>query len=455
MKNRNNILTIVTALAALVLVSGCSKTSQQEATGKGTIRGINSIVTSPDLNFMIEERNIGSSAFKGAAGFVEYDDLSYNFNFDIFLPGDSSSTRLATEFIDVVADTEYTLVITGSVANPAILRWEELERTWDGTETVFEADFVHLSPVLGEVDVYFDTVGTAPALGNAIGTLNYGDRIPYAEFQDAQYRLIITPKDDIDPLNYLYQSVPLTSTAATRVTFALFESDPTITADVAVNLISANGGSSSIPDSTKPPVIRLLHAAQDVGRVDGFFNNDFGTIVFPDVGFGETSAYTDIATLATPVTLTDVGNTGAIVHEEEIGGGGNSKRTLVLGGQSGTLVFKMLVDGARSLETFPVIRLTNASINAGFVSIYLLDPGTPITEDVVPLYGGLATLVDTGFFGITPGARELTVTAIGDKTPISTPIPIDLANGDFADIVILDTVDPAIVEVIIVNSNLP
>jgi hypothetical protein len=455
MKHRNRITSAVALLIALALVGGCAKTSQTEATGKGTIRGINAIVTAPDLSFLIEERSLGSVTFKGVAGFNRYDDLSYNFNFDIQLPGTTSLTRLATEFIDVVADTEYTLVLTGSVANPTIMRWEEPERTWAETETVFEADFVHLSPEIGEVDVYFAPVGIAPTLGSAIGTLNYGDRIPYAEFQDAQFQIFVTPKDDVDPLNYLYQSAIFSSSPGTRVTFALFDPDPSITADIAVNLISASGGSTSIPDITKPAVIRLLHAAIDIGRVDGFFNSDFATNVFPDVGFGEVSAYTDIGTIATTVTLTDLGNTGAIVHEEEISGSGNSKRTIVLGGASSTLLFKGLRDEGRPLETNPVMRITNTSLNSDVVTIYLLDPGTPITADERPVYAGLPVQVDTGFFGIESGIRELTITSFGTIEPISTPITIDVTNGDFADIVILDNVDPGVVDVVIFDSNLP
>jgi len=455
MRNSNRITSVLAVFMALVLVGGCAKTSQTEATGKGTIRGINAIVTAPDLSFLIEERNIGSATFKGAAGFAEYDDLTYNFNFDIFLPSATSPTRLATEFIDVVADTEYTLVLAGSIANPTIMRWEAPERTWDESETVFEADFVHLSPAIGEVDVYFAPVGTIPALGSAIGTLNLGDRIPYAEFQDAQFQLIVTPKDDVDPLNYLYQSATFSSTPATRVTFALFDPDPSITADIAVNLINANGASTSIPDATKPAIIRLLHAALDIDRVDGFLNNDFNAPAFPDVGFGEVSAYSDIGSTATPVTLTDVGNIGAVVHEEEISGGANSKRTVVFGSESGTLLFKGLRNDARPLETYPVIRLTNASANADAVNIYVLDPGTVITEDDRPAYGGLPSQVDTGFFGVDEGIHELTITSFGDLTPISTPLAIDLAIGDFLDIVILDNVDPTIVDVVIFDSNLP
>jgi len=447
------IIAVAITLLAVAAIGGCAKTAQVEATGKGTIRGINSIATSPELQFKIEERILGGTTYKGVAGFSEYDDLTYNFNFDLFLPGDTEATRLATQLLDVAVDTEYTIVLTGTLANPTLISWEAAERDFDPAETVFETDFAHLAPTLGEVDVYFATLGTVPVLGDAIGSLNYGERIPYQEFADGEFDLIITAKDD--PLNILFQSRTLDSVPASRVTFAVFDPDPTITANVAVNIISANGASASLADVRFPGNVRVLHAAFGTGRVDGFLNSDFNSIIFPDIGFGELSAYRDIDNTVTALTLTDVGNSGAPVHEEEIIIPSNSKQTIVFGGAPGALSFTNLTDDARSLETFPVIRFTNMSINIEFLNIYMLPPGTVITEESTTRFSGFPSLLSTGFFGSDEGAHEITITLRDEIAPISTPITIDVVNGDIVDIVILDTADPAVVDVVIFDSTLP
>lgn len=451
MTNIRRIIAAAVALTVIAAIGGCAKTAQVEATGKSMVRGINSIVTSPELIFLIEELSLGSIAYKDAVGFVEYDDLSYNFNFDIFPPDSATTIRLATEFIDVVADTEYTVVLTGTIANPAIFSWEAPERIFDAAETVFEADFAHLSPTLGEVDVYFVPENTAPMLGDAIGTLNYGERIPYQEFADGRFELIITLKDD--PLNFLYQSLPLSSTPATRVTFSIFDPDPSITADIAVNLINPNGGSASLPDVNTPANVRLLHAAFGTVNVNGYFNNDLNTIIFPNVGLGGISSYTDIDTVLTPFTVTDATNSAATVHEEEIIIGSNSKSTIILGGEPGSLLYRELRDEARPLESFPVVRITNMSINANVIDIYMLPPGTVIAEETATQFSGLPSLVDTGFFGPAEGTHEITVTLFGEITPISVPVTIDVVNGDIVDIAILDTVDPAMVDLFIFDST--
>jgi hypothetical protein len=453
MKNIKSLISILALSVVLATVAGCAETSKVEATGKGTIRGINAIVTSPEAIFRIEEVIVGTASFKQAAGFSPYDDLSYNFNFDVIIPGETDAVRLASQFVDVIADTEYTLVLGGSIAAPTITMWEEPERDWTEGETVYEVDFVHLSPTLGEVDLYFLPFGTVPAQGLAIATLNYGDRVPYQEYPQGGRDIFITLKDDPD--NYLYQSPTVPPTPGARTTFAIFQPDPTLTANIAVNLIDSSGGSSNLPDIGSKPVFRLLHAAFGTTNVNGYLNNDFGTIVFENVGFGEISAYVELDPVIGPFTLTDTLNSGAPVHEEEVSIGGNSIHTIYFSGEPGALSYLDFPDSGRPLETSPQVRLTNVSVNAGTVDIYLLEPGTVIEVGTPIQFNSLPTLLSTGFFGPIAGNYEITITNSGDSVPIAPPVTFDLANGDIVDIAIMDTADPAVMNLFVITSTLP
>ena len=293
---------IVATLLTVVALSGCSDTQRLEATGKSSVRGINALVDSPELTFLIEERGISGVAFKAVTEFTEYDDLSYNFNFDVVLSGDTVATRIASQFIDVVANSQYTVVLTGSYDNPIISFWEEPERIFDGTETIFEMDFTHLAASQGEVDVYLAPIGTTPMLGEAIGSLNFGERIPYQEFTDGTYEFIVTPKDL--PGTILFQSNSLISTPGTRVTMAIFDPDPSLNANLAVNLLNTAGGSAALFDINSPARLRLLHAAFGTSNIDGYLNSDFTSAVFPNLAFGEVSPYADIDGSLMPLTIT-------------------------------------------------------------------------------------------------------------------------------------------------------
>ncbi len=94
---------IVSAFA-LAILSGCAETSLPEASGKGSISAVNAIPGSPILTFLIEERTLGVAGYKGSVARQSFDDLSYNFNFDFRFVGDTETTRIATQFTDMVAE---------------------------------------------------------------------------------------------------------------------------------------------------------------------------------------------------------------------------------------------------------------------------------------------------------------------------------------------------------------
>ena len=440
-------------LVSAAFAGGCTESSRPEATGKGSVRGIHAIVDAPEVAFLIEERTISGLRYKQGSTFNDYDDLEYTFNFDSLPFADQPSRRLASQFIDFQADTEYTLVLTGSLANPAIVSWEAPEREWDGTETVFEADFVHLSPQLGQVDVYFAETGTVPVDGNQIATMQHGDRIAYREFPVASYEVIVTPPNQPDTI--LFQSLSIPASAAIRATLALYDVDPSITALVAVALINNAGSATTLADVNSPSQLRLFHTRQSGASVDAYFDADFDNVIFADLGFGELSPYADVSAANTQITLTDVGDSTSTVFESEVGVPPNSRNTVLFGGPDDTLTFKSLRDEARPLSTYPLARITNMVTSVASIDLYVLDPGTPIDDEVAAAVFGIVGAADTGFLPIETGMREITATRNGEKSAISAPVVVDLQAGDILDMVLLDTADPAVVELRTFDSNQP
>jgi len=445
------ILAVILGIA--LIAGGCTESSRPVATGKGSVRGINALVDAPQIDFLIEERGIGAINYKQATDFAEYDDLGYTFNFDRPPFANIPGSRLASQFIDFQADTEYTLILTGSMANPTIVSWDAPERDWEGTETVFDIDFVHVSPLLGQVDVYFAETGTVPVDGNQIATLQNGDRIPYREFPAGDYEIIVTPPNLPDTI--LFQSLSVTAVAANRVTLALYDVDPSITAGVAVGLINSSGSSTTLADVNHPSQLRLMHARFNGDNVDAYFASDFDNVIFSDVEFGELSSYVDIPEQVVLMTLTDVGDSMATVLEAEVGVPPNARSTALFGGPDETLIFKLLRNGGRPLSTFPLARITSMVTNVNSVDIYVLEPGTPIDDDVNPAVFGIVGAADTDYLPMENGMRELVVTRNAEKTAISAPFLVDVAEGDILDIVILDTADSAAVEMRIFDSNQP
>ena len=445
------LITPVATLAVVAALSGCAESNQPVATGKGEIRGINAIVGAPEIVFFIEEKSLGGMHYKATSGFHTYDNLTYNFNFGMFLAGDVDATRVFTHSLYVVADSQYTIVLTGTLTNPSNLLWEDTAREWSDSETAFEIFFAHLAPSLGDVDIYFAPAGTPPVDGADVGSLSNGGRLEVMEFEGGSYELIVTAEGDAATI--LFQSVPLAGEAHTRVTLAIFDSDPSVTTDVAVSLITESGQSSLVPDANFPGQLRLLHAAYGVENVDGFLDSDFSSPDYTDIGFKEVSTYIEVTDSETTVTITPVGNSGATIHEGGIIVAPNLKRTVILGGTLAEPLFYVVADDVRPLEPFPIVRLINMSINTDVVTVYLFEAGTPIDEVLLPTFTAMLSLFDTGFIGTSAGMQELTITAFGDPTPIATPVVLDLANGDVVDIVIVDTVDPEMLEIVVFDGQ--
>lgn len=440
-------------VAAAVLLSGCAETQRPGATGKGSVRGINAIVDSPELQFRAEERSQGAINFRGTLGFRDWDDLEYTFNFDLLTPGTNDSQRIASQLIDVEVDRQYTIALTGTFDNPAILTWDEAKREWTGTETVFEADVVHLSPLTGQVDVYFALEGTAPVAGNEIGTLSFGERLPYRELPEGDYEITLTAPGD--PSTILYASTATRQVPARRVTVALFDPDRSVTAPVSVNVILPDGVAVLPSDRNSPAQLRLLNTLFGGPDVDGYFDGDFSSAEFPDVGFAEMSVYTDLLETITTLTVTESGAPANVLVEDDLQTINNTLRTVAVYRDAGEVMIKPYLDDGRALATFPIMRITNFSDNVELIDIYEQEAGTVIDATVFPSFGASAISLTTGYFATRAGMREVTLTARGEKTPIAAPVVLDLVNGQIVDLIIVDTADPATVETRVLDSVVP
>ena len=194
-----------------------------------------------------------------------------------------------------------------------------------------------------------------------------------------------------------------------------------------------------------------MHAAFGTENFDGYFDSDFASIIYADISFQELSPYADVPNSVTLVTLTPVGNSGAVIHEADINIAPGTKNNIVLVGEPGNLLFVSLLNDGRPLETFPTIRILNASVSTEFLDVYILPPGTSIDDTLIPQIRGIPSFANTGFSAVFEGMVELTITLFGEITPIAPPVILDLANGDTVDTVIVDTVNPGLVELLIVD----
>jgi len=436
-------------LMSLALL-GCAESNREKATGKANIRAINAVVGAPSVNFLIEERNLDAVPFKNALA-QRFDDLSYDFRFELRLPGGTAPKVLARQFADVAANHDYVFVLDGTVANPQIRLWDTEERQWDGSETVFEIVLAHLNDTLGPVDVYFAAPGTQPVAGNEVATLDNGERAAPMEFSGGDYELMLTPAGD--PQTVLYTSGSRSWQSAATSDVIIFDKDPTVTGDVNLRQVTAGGNSVELSDPRFPPQAQFINAAFGSGNIDIAEDGEFNPPLVTDLAFGERTADIDVSPAAADYTYTAAGNMGAILLEDTQTNLSGLHVNRLLVGPPGDLAVISTTSARRPFSTNPRFALTHAAANFDNVDVYLLPAGNSVA-DSNPTSPNVPFGFASGMGSVAADSYELSVTLPGEKTVVAGPLALELAAGDVVETVILDSADPNAAQ-ILTYSNAP
>ena len=435
-------------LLALAGMTACTPdgSSLPEATGKGIVRAIGAIPTSPEIGFLIEERGIGGVAFKAATTPQSWDNLGYNFNFDVLYPGDARSTRVATRFLDVVAGSEFTFLLTGDLDAPDVTVWETPVRVFGTGDTVFELRIANASAGIGAVDVYVAEEGVAPALGEQAATVALTEISTAADFETDEYVLTVTPAGD--PATILFVSNPTTILAQQSVLLILFDGDANDLAPYAVRLFNNAGGASAVPDARFLPPLRFIHATMDLETADIYDDEMVTNAIVTDLAFGDVTGEIEFPIGETPLTVTPAGNPGVFLYETIYTAFGGVRTNFFLITDPDDEIFgTRVVSDRRSIETAARFTFFHAAKNNPLVNLYLLEPDEPIDgAGVLPRQINLAYGFQSPIAGIQEGSYDLYFAVGDDRTVVDGPIRLDLAKGDVIEGVLLDRVDPALAE---------
>ena len=445
----HNMKHITLALAASTLVlAACSGGSQfPDPTGKGSLRAIHAISTGPQFAFRVEESGADNRFFvlnyRTASGTIRLDDFSYNFNFEVAFAGADAAERVATEVTQIEANRDYTFVITGSVADPDIITWVTDERVFDSSEDVAELRFAHLAESVGTVDFYFAPDGTAPALGEAQGTLAYGEVLDPADFTAGDYVLTVTAGND--PATIVYQSTEIEYQPRTPYVAAIFDGTPADTAPVSARAFGVPGPLLLLPDARFGSRVQFTQASQTLGTVDIYNDEALTNLIVDGLAYQATSPDQEIAIGASEVTVTADGNPGAIQIESELATIRGTRNEYITVGGADNLRSIYTPFDRTPIETFAKVSMFNAVETLDFIDVYIVDAGASIDDEVPRLVAGFA--VNTSSFALNAGSYDLIVTENGEKTPLAPPLNLDLANGDVVRAITFATADPNVVNV--------
>lgn len=444
-----NFLIASTCIATITLGACTGETKLPTPTGEGTVRAINAIKTAPAINFLIEERSIGSVEYKNTSSTTTFDDLDYTFNFEVLLAGDSSRTRVASQYLDVIADTDYTFVVTGDLAAPTVTVWESPLAEFDAAATSFEVRFANLDAALGNVDVYFAAAGTAPVPGEQIGTLAYGEMLPGVSLEAGEYVLTLTAEGD--PGTVLFESASIAPGASSVLLFSTFETDPNDLRPVSVRGFNLTSGVTlRLPDVDDETMARFFHANHDIGPADIYVDDPLTVPLVENHTFGDVTGDLAMPSAQFPLTYTAAGNVGAILIDND--------QTLIAGlrnylylvhDSSGEDVLVDYLPDLRPVETLGKLSLMNTAALDVSLDVYVVPTGEAIDERS-PQFLSISVGLDPFRFTLDEGLRDIYVTPAGEKTVLAGPVPLDVTLGSIIDIILYETDDPSIVDVVVI-----
>ena len=437
--------------AATLMISGCgSESSLPKATGKANFRAINAIPTSSEISFLIEERSLGSVRYQNGTTPTPFDDLNYTFNFEAFYAGETSSRRFASQNIDVEPNKDYVFLVAGSLASPTITLWQSDERTFDEADTVFATNFAHASASLGELDYYFADAAVVPALGNEVATLSFGEASEAADYAAGDYVLTITTAGN--PNDVVFTSDSNTYNARGTYLLTSFDGDLSDTAPVFVRAFDRIGGSTAIPDVNFPPTVQFLNVSMDLGVSDIYEDEMLTSLRVANHDYLDVSAELDVAVGALNFYYTPAGDTSAVLLESTFTTLGGLRYRTVATGMAGSLASVTSIPNITPVETHAKILPFQASNNFPFLDLYLVAPDVLI-DDVAPIRRALASGEVSVSGSLPAGTYDLYVTETNEKVSLAGPYRITVAIGDVVDLLIVDTVDPAVLDVLFLSGG--
>lgn len=434
----------LTCALLLIALAGCTSESDlPNPTGKGTIRVINALPTAPQINALIEERSLGVIGYKQSTNLAPYDDFDYVFNFDAVLAGNSGVTRIASLPLKIEKDVEFTLFLSGDVANPTVTIESQPERDFDANTAVAEMRFAHFAEGAPAVDLYFAAPGVTPALGQEVATLAYGDITDAEDFPLGDYVLFITPAGD--PATILFESTASTFANGIGLLFTVLAPDANDVDRLAVRAYTNTGGTVRVADVEAESTLRFIHGAIDAGPVDVYLDEALTTVIASNVPFRGVTGDFPVEDGALTLYLTPAGDTTTILFQTSLAIANGTRTHISLLGDGGNFAATAYNPDRRSIETAARLQVLNLSINLPVINIYLVDRGATVTENDLPRTANTASGATSAIASVTAeGSYDAYATISGTQTPVAGPFPLDIEFGDVIDLVVFDTADPLV-----------
>ncbi len=169
-------------------------------------------------------------------------------------------------------------------------------------------------------------------------------------------------------------------------------------------------------------------------------------------------AYTDITAELPAVTgdttlfYTPAGDTAAISLQTAFTAAGGRRYRLITNGVAGALNVTVLIPDRLPDSTRVKLLPFQASNNFDFLNIYAVPAGETV-DDNFPVRLGLAPTETLAASSLASGSYDIYVTEFLEKVVLAGPYRVDVVLGDVVELIIVDTDNPAVLDVLFLNGG--
>ena len=446
-----------------LLIGACEDNGESifiEPTGKGSIRMINAMKAAPDINFLIEQKILAGANYRSSTNLYQYDDLDYQFHFEVRYAGISFATLFSSQQLNVIADTEYTFLVSGTLENPSITIWEYLNQEANDLTTSFNVRFAHTAESYSSLDYYFNLSGVTPVIGDDIGTVSFGEIMAPMNFAEGDYVLTIT--EEGLPNNIVFQSGVVSFESGSKYTITPFDGGENTTGPIIVKYYSTISGvgahnEGAITDVNYPSTSEFVHASLEMGAVDIYDGQISASSTPLAVGhdFKGVTNEVQLPTGSDPFIYVPTGLTSPELINFTVGEGdennGIRARAFAVGKNNEFEISTYLPD-RRPIDTAAKLEIFNTNTNFDSVDIYVVEADTFIDEQT-PIISDVPSNSTTGPALLPADSYDIYITQVSEKNILTGPIRLDVELRDVFSGIIFDEVDPSIVELQIFEEN--
>ncbi len=275
---------------ALLALQGCGSSEGQDTFY--VARAINMVVDSPVQSIDVGQLNFQAAFGTGSgysSAFAGSDELEIRGFVPGANPGDTFDDTLVlrpAETIEFADRTSYTVITYGTVANfQALVLTAPLPDTVDSTS--IQMRFVHVAPVVGNVDIYVSEpgadLGSTPTVSLATGNVSSFSQQPVAN-----YRLRITAAGSSE---VIYDSGTIINAGSGERTFVIGPTVGPTPVPVFVARWTNQSAPVAIADIDTPAFVRLTHLSPGDGALDLYAEDDYANAIALDTAYAQVSGY--------------------------------------------------------------------------------------------------------------------------------------------------------------------